>query len=101
MDTKVFAPEAPRLWKTNTGQYNAKNSVMAVHEGIWFDETGRGGRRKVETAADGTVSLGASQCLWRQSVYTPLDDADLLTKVLAARAVEIQEEEARQAAHGS
>ncbi len=98
MDTKVFTPGAPQLWKTNAGQYQSKNNVMDVQEGIWFDETGSGGRRKVETAADGTVSLSATQYLWRQSMYAPLDDSELLAKVLVARALEITEEETRLAA---
>jgi hypothetical protein len=101
MDIKVFAEGAARLWKTNEGQYKSKNNVMDVQEGIWFDETGSGGRRKVETAADGIVSLGPTRCLWRQSVYAPLDDADLLDKVLVARALEITEEKARWAARNA
>ena len=81
-----------------TRAVQSKNNVMDVQEGIWFDETGSGGRRKVETAADGIVSLGPTRCLWRQSVYAPLDDADLLAKVLVARMLEIAEAEARRAA---
>jgi hypothetical protein len=85
-----------QLWKTNAGQYPTKNNnLMRVDEGIWFGLKGQGTRCKVEIAADGAITLGTPQQPYRQSVYAPLDDAELLTKVLAAEVV--QQEAQREA----
>ena len=82
----------PRLWKTQEHHYTShQNKMVHVAAGLWIDGPDGKGKYHVVLTADGTAPFAERQSsAWRESEYVLVDDADLVSRVLAARREQIE-----------